>query len=534
MNDNPLQRTSFLASSEEPTPDAFYGYFFHESDYVFGNSGFQQFLNGGVDLTHSPRLDGCYVRIVRDDQGLSFYTDHSGYKALYYFSDGPTWAVSDSFARLVRHLRKLNVRITPNYCHLSSINSTNSTNNQLFSWNTPVRGVKVLPRGHSLHVHNDKIAIAADPKPPSHRYAPALAKHLDLWISRIETILSNTELQLTVDLTGGVDSRTNFALAIAAYSRSNASGSRPRITCQGTPGKSLDHNVATDLCSEYGFSLNEGNRVAPVRLTPAQGFHAWEDMSLGVYYPLVIPTTHSSPNRIHLNGGGGEVHRDFYLPSSVEGFFAGHASRSLYPWLGNEAAQDGYLSASTVANTYEEPIMRAHYREFRHRYHVGRLPRQSVSFTPLDSATAELAHSDEERNPTGAQFNFDVLASLEHQLLLADFDRKDKAPTAHNVNELTVVPLSEGKRSGRVWLPGESLALNSGRSYSMQQRVEPFIDAVSRAENNDFVRAFCGPDLVHKAHELLSKIHDGGSIGNPVNGYPVSTVLTSELVSPIG
>src|SRR5699024_3607812 len=115
-------------------------------------------------------------------------------------------------------------------------------------------------------------------------------------------------------------SRTNLALAVVARERLGQYAVPPRFTCAGSIDTSLDYKVASELCDHYGLSLNEANRVPRFTLSPEQSYEAFYDLSLGVYYPLVLPAVAPSPYRVHAGGGGGEVHRDFYNPEHVQRF----------------------------------------------------------------------------------------------------------------------------------------------------------------------------------------------------------------------
>lgn len=305
-----------------------------------------------------------------------------------------------------------------------------------------------------------------------------------------------------------------------------------RFTCSGRVGANVDATVADKLCTDYGFSLNPKNLVRPNRVSPEEGYKIWRQQSLGTYYPLVIPATRRHPARVHMNGGGGEVYRDYYARHSSREFFDGHGTRNLHPWLGPEAAELGFDAAMSVAGNRHESPLRANYREFRHRFHVGRVPRQTTSFTPLDSVTAEAANlSDEARARQGAYFNYDVLASLDTNLLRFPFDSPAKSPDSETliglVRSSDFADVAPGVAYGKF-----DSAHEVSPGFTMAARVEPFVDGVNTAIRDEFVRSFCGTKMVESAERIVRDIAAGGSIGNPVNGYPVSCVLSAFEVSP--
>lgn len=509
----------------------FDGYFFFGNDYIYGPTGLDA-IRSETNFQMGGGLDGCYVYMRRTGGTYEFMTDYSGYRALYYYHDGVDWVVSDSFSSLADTLRYHGKVLSPDYAQLGAICSTASTNNQLFSWNTPLHGVKLLPRGATLFVTDAKVIVTYTPVERGANYEHALTAHLDLWVSRFATILSDSRLELSLDLTGGADSRTNFGLAHAASVSLGTYGSLPRFTCGSSTENSPDMQVASLLCESYGYRLNMPSRIRPRLLSADEGYSLWRDYSLGVYYPLVIPGAGRTGTRVHISGGGGEVHRDYYGGMDLERFAKGYARRNMHSWLGHEAAQLGAAAASEIANRRNEDPLRSNYREFRHRYHVGRTPRNSVSFTPLDSATAEHADASVVRAlPKEAQFNFDLIASLDPELLHMPFDKPHKAPSREALDRLVVAHIQRDAQPGKLWgVIGNEEA--PGKSLSRAARAAPFAKATNEAANDSFVQEFCGDDIILSAAQLIQTIVEGGSIGNPVNGHPVSAVLTAYAISP--
>lgn len=521
-----------FTSNDPPEEDFFQGYFFCGNDYIYGNEGLSSFKEA-TGRSIRPGQDGCYVHMRRHSEALEFNTDFSGYKVIYYYHDGTTWAVSNSFAQIVDFLRQENWSIRPNYAHLGSICSTNSTNNQLFSFETLAQGVRVVPRATSLIVTSDKIHLLQLPGDGVSDYEEGLRWHLERWVSRFETLLSDERLQFSIDLTGGLDSRTNLALAIVAVRRLDGSGQLPRFTCAGSPEVSIDYQVALELSQHYGFELNAPNRVKRTPFTPQASFKTFRDLSLGVYHPLVIPAIVPSPFRIQAGGGGGEVHRDFYRPDDVNRFFENFGKRNTHVWLGIEASQDGRSAVGFRGGFDDQHPLRTHYREFRHRFHVGRAPRFSTSFTPLDSMSAEtvqLAAGKAQVND--GQLNYDIISSLVPELLDAPFDSPTKAPNASIRSCLTSVEISADATPGKAWVGGEQLREPPAGSSSLAQRGRVTEQALLEAVDNPFVRSFFGEATIDESKRLAQKLAAAESIGNPVNGYPISAVLSAHLVAP--
>lgn len=532
MNSSP-HATTFLTTNSSPPADGFFqGYCFHGTDYIFGQEGVNEFEDTtGQNI--SGGLDGCYALARRDGDSFIFTNDYAGYKLLYYYHDGSTWAVSNSLAQIVDHLRALGIRILPNYSQLSAALSDGSASSQLFSFETTVRNIRLAPRATDLVVTPDRVVLAQRPGFKKEEYGAGLSRHLDLWAGRFETLILDDEVGVTTDITGGVDSRTNFGLLALAKRRLGGVGSYPRLNCGSTPTNTEDLDVALKLGEHYGLEINDERRFPRYNLTPEECYQTFRDLNVGVSYTLYMPVEGPTPRKISFGGGGGEIHRKFYeghiKTKDVERFFSSYGSRLKYPWLSQEYTRDGRDALEFATRPGTDPL-RVHYREFRHRYHVGRTPRYGVSFTPLDSVTADLTQSQagQDRLDDG-QFNYDVLASLDPELLEMPFDKPSKAPNPQVQDRLTRVEVSQDARPGRVWAPQpEPRKVNR----SAPKRNAVLANAVEAALEDPFVTTFWGREAADSATDLLTQLLDGRNIGNAVNGKPISALLAAHLVSP--
>lgn len=530
---NSAHARTFLVTNSNPPEDGFFqGYCFYGTDYIFGQEGVEQFETT-TDSTVTGGLDGCYALARRDGDSFIFTNDYAGYKLLYYYHDGTTWAVGNSLAQIVDFLRAEGIRITPNYSQLSAALAEGSASSQLFSFETTVQNVRLVPRATNLVVTPENAILDRWPAVEKIDYGEGLARHLDLWSGRMETLILDEQVGVTTDITGGVDSRTNFGLLALAKKRLGGAGTYPRLNCGSTPTNREDLDVALQLGERFGLEINDERRFPRYNLTPEECYQTFRDLNAGASYTLYMPVEGPHPFKISIGGGGGEIHRKFYeghtKTKDVERFLSSYGSRLKYPWLSEEYTRDGQDALDFATRPGMDPL-RVHYREFRHRYHVGRAPRYGVSFTPLDSVTADLTQSQagQDRLDDG-QFNYDVIASLSPELLEMPFDKPSKAPSPAIRSRLTRVEVSQEARPGRVWAPAPE---ERKVTRSAVKRNEQLRDAVQVAVQDSFVTDFWGQDVVDAAQDLLDRLISGKGIGNAVNGKPISALLSAGLVSP--
>lgn len=531
--ESPVHATTFISTNVNTPADRYFqGYCFHDTDYIFGEEGLKKFetitgrqISGG--------LDGCYVFVRRIDDSFVFTNDYAGYKILYYYHDGRNWAVSNSLSKIVDFLREIGVRVTPNYSQISSIMTAGSSSSQLSSFESSVRDVRMVPRGFDLIVSVDKITLKKWDPIDKIEYKTGLSNHLDLWAGRFETLVLDNRMGLTTDITGGVDSRTNFGLLALAKSRLDGEGSLPRLNCGSTPTNTEDLDVALKLGEHFGLEINDNRRFARYNLTPEESYQTFRDLNVGTSFTLYMPVEGPHPYKVSIGGGGGEIHRKFYeghINSKDENLlFSDYASRLKDKWLSSEYIRNCQDAIKVATPPGADPL-RAYYREFRHRFHVGRAPRYGVALTPLDSVTADLTQSQAgyDRLNDG-QFNYDVLGSLNKDLLEMPFDKPSKSPSTSVRSRLTIATISQTPRPGKVWSAEPEQRTVARSAVKRNERLKKGFES---AISDPFVTDFWNKETFSAAEGLLEKLISGKGIGNAVNGKPISAILAAHLASP--
>ncbi|OAV62921.1 hypothetical protein [Enteractinococcus helveticum] len=536
MHISGLYETTFLATNHSPPTNGFFqGYCFIRNDFIFGTNGALHYQA----LTGNPipaAQDGCYVTIHCHNDAYVFDVDFAGYTILYYYHDGATWAVSNSFSRIIDYLRDQNISIRPNYAHLAAAMGNGMPLGQLFSFQTLAHNVRVAPRTHSLIITPSTVQFIRRPDPTatSTTYTEALSEYLNTWVSRFETLMHSPETDFTVDLTGGVDSRANFALVQAALSRLDNRSQLPRLHCSSSPHNQTDFEVATTIAGRYGFEINDNRTIRRLELHGDESYHMYRAQSMGVYYPFYRPTQGPTPTNITIGGGGGGIHRKLYelrAGSSDPNVFIEQNARKLKrPEYEAEFIADGQQFLAQAARNDEDPF-RVLLRDGRVRYHSGRTPRAEVAFTPLHSVSAERVQllAGDDRIEEG-QFNYDIMQSLEPELVTMPYDSADKSPTNQILARLTSSPISKEAAPGMVWAPTAHII--RGTSANQRPAIEKYKTAFDKAVDNPFVQKFWRKTMLTEARELMDTLYKGKSIGNAANGKPIAAVLSTDLVTP--
>lgn len=407
---------------------------------------------------------------------------------------------------------------------------------QLFTFATTVREVQVAPPAYSLIVTPSHINLQRRVAAYTHQttYEEALAYYLDIWISRFETLMLDSTADFTTELTGGVDSRANLALLIAAQKRLGNEGTQPKVVSNTGKRYRADLKVARSLASRYDLTLNDNRRMGRHELSPIERYRTFRNLSLGVYYPLYFPTEGPSPSNISISGGGGGIHRRIYEnihgSNDVNEFIRTYAEKAGLPEYSYEFIRDAHRMFDLILTPGEDPL-RAHLRDGRVRYHTGRAARFSMSFAPLHSVSAYSAqvNAGEARLEQG-QFNYDIMHSIDPELVDLPYDKASKLPTETIQNLLVSAPVDKEPRPGRVWRGTLNLDRDvDTRNLSLYSEVG---NALDQAISNPFVTTFWGEEFVSKARDLMATMKSGESIGNAVNGIPIHALLATDLATP--
>lgn len=525
-------RVFMLQSTFLGPPSAqFTGYCFVGPDYVFGAEG-AALYERATGRAIGPGEDGCYVVATCTAEGLLIGADAAGTAKLFWYNKGGVWAVSNSLARLVDHLRENGVRLTPNFPQLHAFSWGITLTKQVNSFATIFNEIRLLPSDKALLVSYRGIEEIVRPTLSTPLpYPEALRSFIGTWTSRFSTLFSDERIRVTLDLTGGVDSRAIFALARTALDTTGVPSSRAVFKSSTAPRWQKDLDVATRLAAKYGVSINRPEPRAATRLNNKERYQRWREVCLGVYLPIYLHDSTVEPFTIHINGGGGENHRHFYPAVPASKFLDNQRRRApayLYQqWRADIEEALAYLAAQ---NSSAEPLI-LHYREFRNRFHTGRPPLYRTGFGPL---TTTLFHQSAMSGGIthAGQLNFDIMQNLIPGLMDLPYDDPIKAPTDENLRNLTLVDLDDRVSNGHTYI-GESIEGEIGYENEGPEDAKRPMDLIvsegTKALANKAVSSFASPDILARSRNLLESAASSGKFEHATMAKEVSFLLATEL-----
>lgn len=531
---------TYLFSSYERLPESYFqGYCFVDNDLILDAKGAEQY-----NKTITPFHDGCYFSISKRDNRYILGVDSNGFNRIFYYNLNGIWAVSNSVLILAKYLHSKGVKLTRNYAALASLFNVATVTNQISTLRTVFNEIKLLPYQSFIEINSNQLII----RPKSHQedkgYIKNLKVYIETWLSRIETIITNNEINVVSELTGGVDSRTVYSLFYAAFERLGDSNINSLyIRSSNSPDFIEDFTCAKKITERYYGKLNINPPTKRLRLPTSEAYQKWKVINLGNNSPFYVPGWSPSSDLLHFGGGGGEAHNAQYGHRTVEQFTKNIKNRILSSYevkkdvnleeLLNQHMinfkQDIEVLRFYSINRNLNPLM-LNYREFRNRFHAGRAPLYGRTVAPLASEYLNTCSSYCDKSKLASrQILYDIIGTLCPGLLIMPYDTDAKFPSIEDLKNLTIIPYSKKSNPGRVYkktdvddVKIEKDAYKYSHLYYLEKDLDEFI------ENYD--NEFFSDRYIQEAKATMSEARVNNRFKHAVKAAPVVQILTYKMM----
>lgn len=493
MSDSNIEGSGFYVVSSFSEQNSYYfsGTMFNDESIIIGERGLGLYLqNNDFPDLDSP-LDGRFSLIKITTATVFARTDIFGQDILYYYIRNGEWAISNSFFLLTKHLEKHGKKLHLDYDQVKVLRIKHGVTQQLISNDTLIHEIKVVPRDKVLLIN--KVDTSFEFKKISTNFHDkSYCDLLDSYYQRIAninyTLIDYFEKRVTIDVTGGVDSRAVLATVLSS------GVDLSKINFVSGKEQSKDFEIALSLAEKFGFEITNKSYVYG-HGSQEELYDLWKFGNLGVYFPVYFPTSARPQSLIHYHGGCGECIRGtdaFYMLSAdtyIEEVSKGQKNDSLLYALNRKF---GKALDNIDALVNEDESMLYYFWDFRSRFHFGRNTVRSLSefcITPL--ASVHLLSAFEKLDnieKKGGALVLDIFMKCYPDLLTISFDRDDKNYSEVEINE------SLKRING----------LKQNRNIKVPNKLEVFYELEARKQKTDRKKSMV--DFLVSDLEKYSKI----------------------------
>lgn len=201
---------------------------------------------------------GAYIFVDAQDEFISLHQDYLGSFGLYVYANEGYFAVSNSFLKLVEHLRDKRERITfdrdyANYYLFQTLCSSLCTP-------TLVKEIKMIPSEIEVVINKKTLQLLFRDVSAKEHYVPINSREaldiLDSWFLKwVETIrgLRKRSNNIVFDISGGFDTRVVAAIWLNA----GIDLAKVRVSSNRDEGRKEDLEIAGKIADRFGFELNK-------------------------------------------------------------------------------------------------------------------------------------------------------------------------------------------------------------------------------------------------------------------------------------
>ena len=329
---------------------------------------------------------GCYIYIDVKDNEITIKQDLNGCWGIYLFRNGNYFALSNSFFRLLDHVKyRYPLTVNRDFCHYA-------VTNQLCAISyaeTAVNEIQTIDRSAVLHIDRARKNFEIEMiyykdqsvSPDSEEGIAILDRWIDLWSGVINGLIQQTKF-FQADLSGGFDSRIAFVPLL--NSGVDLKTIRIRSTKNELHTHVEDYAIASQIASHYGFKLNQ-----PLPENQVLNYSLTDEFDINLYFRQLFSniTSFQLPRRINklysLSGYDGETLR-YHWQIPLKEFMkiyiqkANSFSMALAPELRRSFENIFDSNARKIRDKYgiedenSVDIMNFMYLETRGRYHFGK------------------------------------------------------------------------------------------------------------------------------------------------------------------
>ncbi|MBP5655295.1 MAG: hypothetical protein J6X33_07235 [Clostridiales bacterium] len=461
--------------------------------FILQNDGLYEADRAG-ELDPS-KLDGVgtYVHIENKNGQVLIRQDFAGNFGLYIYQHDGYFAVSNSYIKLVDHVKK---------DHYLSLNR-DVCNHYLSTWittlsyeKTYINEIVQVPSYATVRI-NENGTVDYEYTDYKYNKVPVASeeglKILDQWYEKWVRIIKNISLntdKILFDLSGGMDSR--FVFLFFLTSGVDLSKISIRSLNDGKHTHVEDFEIASEMAEKYGFKLNDHVfDTKSIYMSKEDVLNVAYDIKMYSEKELTYPAWTYNDKYIWFGGFGGEMIRPYWYMPLKEFYVKQYSSADRYPYRVSKGNRDSCKKVldETVAwidKQYQlnEPDSSMYsfdlFRECYSRNHFGRICVEayvtgSMKLSPvMDPMLQQLTLNDAECEDTNLLYTI-VMSRYARFLLDTRFD------SGRKLNEDTV----EFADRINAQFPYEKKDIPADSSFTFA----PMSENIEGSDNTELLRA---------------------------------------------
>lgn len=327
---------------------------------------------------------GAFVYIDNSDNEIKIYQDFNGSFGLYVYknSDG-FFGISNSFIHLVNKIKNKH-KLSFNYDYAYTFYNCDVCHSNYSD--TMINEISLLPKDCFVSISKNTKNLCVNNIDWKLNSIDLDSKEgidtLDKWCLKWTSIfrkLKSTSNNLSVDLSGGFDSRMVFSLFVNSGIDLNTIKVHTIEDDLHVHGE--DYKIASKIAKHYGFSLNNNSHITK-KVTPMDNVEGALALSL---YPkmcfhkqMYIKNYYAEEPQYTITGAGGECSRAYWVYSYKEYLHKQiDKCKDSQPFIKNYIEREFFKIFSEISNRYninsnDPQLSEILYRDARSRNHFGK------------------------------------------------------------------------------------------------------------------------------------------------------------------
>lgn len=260
---------------------------------------------------HTKTYNGCFVLVQNKEKYICISQDFIGCYGLYLFRKDGYFAISNSFHYLLDNIRQtFPLSINPDYMKCFMVYPLVSP----AGLETMINEIEMLPRNISVIIDKENKTLSLYKKMmedetvdlDSDKGVEVLDHWYYSWTSFIRNLCAKTD-KITVDLSGGMDSRLTFLLFLCSGVDLN------KITVNSTDDglavHAEDFEIAQEIAKKYKFKLNKTFPMEYIAFSLKDTIELSFYTKLGFHKEMYFKRSYCEDTVYAFSGGGGEAIR---------------------------------------------------------------------------------------------------------------------------------------------------------------------------------------------------------------------------------